>query len=829
MAAAPFLAPPPAPSPTTRQLRPRRAAGPPGTLAVGATAPPRTSGRITRSLTLRSKTCAPTNQTAALSSHHHHHHHAHVPPPDSPDLPHQAAAAQSSSSRSRKAVVAKTAAPSHKRPARSAPLAATRRSKRQRPQSGFYVEDSDSGVESDDPIASGPESDLLPVPISPRQRQVKTRAAAGRVEKPTAPPKKGLGVVPSPTGSTHKKSKRASDLVATASAQPDARIPPWDQLPWFVWANIFRHVYEGLDERNGINWLLSASRICTAFTEPALKVLYHSPALLTRPMAHNLVALVAKDPSTTTFNYRAMIKKLLFDVDEIVSKTHKGQHLDLKTLITHLPRLQVIGFNHVKDAAPFRLLDDNLRWHYPEAVFEALNHASSQALDEGNHIRRAQLAGWTWNRRMMGPNMTIDSIRAIHLTPPFRRLKKLCMTNFQVPSLNATGVRDEKVLDALDASYIQHVALAISALPELEVLSIQSSTVVNSEFLSLLPRTLRTLELINCWDIGGEDFAGYLLSHGRELEHLHLDYNQSLNLSFLAVLHWACPNLKTLSIDLKTYNHHEFYRDAEPNYDDVLTPDQTPTWPQSIESIEIKNIRKWTAEAAEVFFSSLVDNAQALPNLRCLDLKTMLNIPFRQRSELRDKWHARLKKVFLKENKDPMPLYSLRSNEAPQDEPPEKPAAKPAKPGRKPRRSFDLPPPSPSRRSSRLAASRQSNASSRASSVELSEWKANNVMNRISYLEPDTDDDMDFDQSDDEEDQKSKQSKSQPATPAGSDGEVLWRQGLCDRVEIQLDNQKPRENTWVMEDFLDDDASDDPSDGDWDGNDAIDDDGGYAW
>jgi hypothetical protein len=50
---------------------------------------------------------------------------------------------------------------------------------------------------------------------------------------------------------------------------------------------------------------------------------------------------------------------------------------------------------------------------------------------------------------------------------------------------------------------------------------------------------------------------------------------------------------------------------------------------------------------------------------------------------------------------------------------------------------------------------------------------------------------------------------------------------MCEKVEIQLDNQKPAEKTFGMEDFLDDEP-DDLSDEEWNG-DGEDLEVDYAW
>ena len=51
------------------------------------------------------------------------------------------------------------------------------------------------------------------------------------------------------------------------------------------------------------------------------------------------------------------------------------------------------------------------------------------------------------------------------------------------------------------------------------------------------------------------------------------------------------------------------------------------------------------------------------------------------------------------------------------------------------------------------------------------------------------------------------------------DGDDDFVQGLCDVVQVELDNQKPVEHKWSMADFLDSPSGED-SDSDWNGDDS---------
>ncbi|KAK4133020.1 hypothetical protein BT67DRAFT_68864 [Trichocladium antarcticum] len=759
-----------APSPAAgRELRPRQA---PGSryLPAGPPATPREGGRITRSSAVVAQT---SNNNPPRTIHN--------------------------------------PVKSHKRSGSPTITLSSRRAKRTRPQPGLYVEedDSDSGADavriSDSEVGTEVHRTTGPKTPSPRPARTTKHLFA-----PISAKKARL-------------SKQHGSN--TAVENENSVIPDWASLPYHVLTQVFRSGAASLEEGDRAKWLSAASSVCRAFAEPALTALYESPPLLSRSMAHGLVALLSKDPTTTTFKYRTKVEELWIGVEEIAAKSYRGQPLDLKILIGSLPRLQVVQFYHSKDDPPYRRLDDSMRWQYPAVFFEALNGEGGSG--------PAKLTEWQWNRRLMGPDLNLEGIARLHQTPSFSGLKKVSFVNYQTPSLHAKNNADDAEFAAKDQVFIQSMASAITALPNLEFLSIESSTAANGELLLLLPKSLKVLELVNCWEINGEDFASYLLTNGYNLKHLLLHHNQSLDLSFLTVLGTACPQLETLRVDFKTFNHHEFYKDSDPNYEDLLTASQIPTWPRTLKTLELKNMRKWTAEAAETLFESLIDSAPTLPNLRRLDLKAMLDIPYRQRSQIRDKWEAKLKQVFLREIQDPRPAFSLRRQPSATDargahngEPVNTTSGRSRKSGAASRaKAVESPAP---RWSNRIATHRRrpSLPASRASTAGRG---LRNGRGRPSYAEwdSDTDTDMDGDGDEDGDEDDGTRSGSGSARASTAGEAAVVRQGLCERVEIQLDNQKPAEKTFGMEDFLDEEP-DDSLDEEWNGADE-DLDVEYAW
>ncbi|KIH94984.1 hypothetical protein SPBR_09232 [Sporothrix brasiliensis 5110] len=595
-----------------------------------------------------------------------------------------------------------------------------------------------------------------------------------------------------------------------ALSPPRTNRPPWSTLPYLVLSSIFSYGAAPLDNITSVRWLLAASRTCRGFTEPALRALYESPPMLTMNMAHNLVDHLAKDPSTTLFDYRQKVKALKIDVGSLASRVYKVQPAITNTTV------------------------DSGGHGDPQ---EEGSSASMAPLAQAAVPTAIRLKSWRWNQRLMGRDLDLDRVRTLHLSPTFAGLCKISLVNYQRPSLNARNAEDPEVIEA-DRQQAVDFAGLLNALPNLTHLAVESSTAANDLILPLLPKTLQHLELVNCWDVTADQFAEYLVTHGQELRQLTLHYNQSLSLSFLSVLGTACPQLQALRMNLTYYSHHAFYNDSNPMYDTLLTADEVPAWPTSIEVIELEHLRKWEPAAAEVFFQSLVDSAPHVPQLRVLAIKAMLDIPWRQRCEMRDRWEATLDRVFKRRTTAPEPASSLAYYAKSQKHISPRSKAK--------ARHSDA---EPSRRSHRIA-THVSNPSSRASSTTRG-LRHMAPTSRMSYREPDTDEDIPSSDEDEDEDENvgkhTRDEKGKGVEQASrensdhesdkmdiSDGEGSssgfkrtrpFVHGMCDVVDIRIDNQKPGEIQYRMVDFLDSDDSN--SDDEWtgDGPEAND----YAW
>jgi hypothetical protein len=164
--------------------------------------------------------------------------------------------------------------------------------------------------------------------------------------------------------------------------------------------------------------------------------------------------------------------------------------------------------------------------------------------------------------------------------------------------------------------------------------------------MSQIPPSLTTLSITNCQYLTSELLSIYLSTSGTSLTTLTLTANQSMSLAFLSNLSTLCPHLQHLNLDL-TYTDPSSYRDRDPLYDEAL-PDGPPSWPSSLVTINIENLRQITLAEAEGFLTSLVNAAPNLAGLRKIEMKMIVkDASWRDRAEIRKKWIPRLEDVFL--------------------------------------------------------------------------------------------------------------------------------------------------------------------------------------
>ncbi|KAH6678932.1 hypothetical protein F5X68DRAFT_35518 [Plectosphaerella plurivora] len=590
----------------------------------------------------------------------------------------------------------------------------------------------------------------------------------------------------------HRKTSGPTRLTSTV-------IPDWQgSLPHLIWVQILTYAaFAPGPFEVDVSCLLKLAKLCKATLDPAITVLYRNPPISTEQKLIGLITLLRRPPSRLMFNYRSRIRALYLDLSVLSLAT--GTYGSFQNLIQNLAQLSNVAIVHPLDKPPYRSLDATIRWHYPEDLFRGLQVAEDASEDLLDKTTPTRLTSWTWNERFVKQGTHVEglaSIQQIHLGESFHSLRRVKFVNFQLPSVRAGGStrKSEEAFAALRAKDEEHTQLmadALAALPHLTHVAFESSTSANTELLPLLPRGLKSLELINCWEITSDAFSSFLLSHGHSLESLVLHSNQALSLSFLTILAQTCPSLTELRMNLLYYRHHEFLDDSDPFYDVLLREDEIPSWPPQLRVIDMENLRGWSADAANMFFQSLFDNAACLRDLRHLSIKAMIDIPWRERSGIRQGWQDKLTKVFLRPLIPPTRLTSLRRH-------PAKVATKQKAPAISDNSSAG-----PSRRSSRLM------VESAAAETRLQEQDAS--------------------QQDDSRDQGVKRSRDQVPLPVRTSGRLGNTQavdddgvpvvsGLCEVVEIVIDNQKPREQQFGMDDFLDEmDTSGSEGDAEWNG------------
>lgn len=596
----------------------------------------------------------------------------------------------------------------------------------------------------------------------------------------------------------------------------------WEHLPYLVWFEIFEQVAAPLrdstarlpDITNASRSLLSAALANRMLTKPALTALYKSP-ILSPLSAHYLARNFTLPPDATTFNYRPMVETLRIDVDETLARKFMGKYLEIKDLIQNLPRLVNVELYHNLDQPPYRNLDDTVRWKYPAELFEALQPVPNGDIEATDKTTCTQLRSWLWSSRLAGELCSLDKLQEIHLLPSFASLRKIAFVNYQVPSIRSK-TRDPVEIEMMDLPHINQLAAAIKVLPRLEHLIMESSTMVNAHLLEMLPGNLKHIELINCWDIEADSFAMFLVTHGRSLQSLTLDHCQSLSLAFLPVLASACPKLISLHMDMSYYRHHEHYNDSEPLYDVLLGEDQVPTWPPTLQYVDMQHLRQWAGKDEEVqveerraklFFESLERSASSLPALRKLVLKAMLNVPFRRRAEFRDHWVTRLTDVFKRPSTEPLPrprlrlIVPIRRNDQKLDGQESAASQKST---------------SHVRRSSRIAEilltppSHDDEGEERIGKERSQLARFRKEAKRLKIQPSRTGHEADDEESEDELAATSLNNETAEDSVRG--------QLLCDIVDIQIDNQKPSEHQYGMDDFLDTPTA---SDAEWDGTDEV--------
>ncbi|KAK5729349.1 hypothetical protein LTR17_012074 [Elasticomyces elasticus] len=609
----------------------------------------------------------------------------------------------------------------------------------------------------------------------------------------------------------------------TFKGPSDNKVPDWTSLPIDILKDIFIYASSPIHEQTrtaaaNIDWLVKTARTCRAFAVPALEAFYIRPSLLTSQAPHRLLALLlqVKDEEGKRFmGYGVKVKGLEIDVRRLAYSAHNMGLFDICRLVEVCPQLQEVEILHPVDEPPFRT-GKIQNWHYPTNLFTTME-------EHGTRLRT-----FRWSRGMIPQTNpeTYTLMAATHTSKPFEYLTKLTVCGFD---FDPTPTADSaEVQTATAVATAPSLATSIALLPRLKDLTLISCEAVVDTFFSHLPHNLERLELTNCLELTSSMLETYLASGGgSQLRELVLNHNPSLSLSFLVKLRDLCPRLEVLRVDLRYYSERVNSNDAEPLYDVLLGEGEVPSWPATLRELEMVHLQRWQAEAAQNLFRSLVNAAPDLPDLRRLVLHTHISIPWRQRVEVRDQWIDRLQRVYARRSVAPSAymgsLRQFREFKKAQEEGWDVKATT----GRAKLHDLDDEDGdgeftlgrrishvaiSPKARGKDIVVYDESSPEKRAVVAPEPSIRRSRRVAEASYSPPAVVDGSEDDELDEEVEEE--------------DGEGLFVQGLCNVVDIRIDNQRPRENQFTEGDFLDSEVS---GDEDWREGGSENGEEGYAW
>lgn len=684
-----------------------------------------------------------------------------------------------------------------------APAATKRRSHRQaatRKRSKYVDPDTDDDFETSDA-----EADYSPDPLhvadeapaaapAPKRRKVarKTHRPQTRSKAAKSKPRAQTRII----GQTRKPRATASDKAEARKFKgpSDGKIPDWTSLPLSILRDVFVFASQPLDS-DSVSWLHKAAHTCRGFATPALEAYYYSPAILNTLDPHRLLELL-RIRDDRYVNYNTKVKSLVIDMPKLSYTAHNRSLFDLSELVAELPQLQELEVINPIDLPPYRRIRTQ-QWYYPANLFQTLEE----------HGQRLKV--WRWSRDMVSdPSQLYPHIASVHEGKAFERLESLYFCGFDVDDSPSAVIKGDYGEDI-----VLDIPWTVSKLPSVKDITFISCNLVRDDFLTRLPATLERLELVNCWRVNSDMLSKYLAQKGSKLKELVLRHNVTLNLKFLTELATSCPQLETLYVDGHYYSERVSINDAEPEYAELLSASDVPTWPATLRHLSLLHLQKWSQEAGTNFFRSLVDGAPTLLDLRHLAIQAHIDIPWRDRAGFRDMWTERVQRVFLRRGKPPHPYHGSK-------------------------RQFELWKQVKEKHGSDEMALDAALNPNRVSHVQISPHKPSGDTDtfdsdtasspvtkapptrrstRVKHSQPSTEHDSTSDnQSDDASGDENEEGASR-----------LFVQGLCHVVDVRIDNQRPRENMFTEQDFLDSERS---GDEDWnEGADMEFEDNRYAW
>lgn len=715
-----------------------------------------------------------------------------------------------------------------------------------------YKEESSASDDFEEPAS---EDEHQAESSRPRRRQIRPQAApsikkVSRKRKATELGHKRPLAVSKKAKISNEEGK--AEKLEEPNSQFTGKPIPWQTLPYQILVSIFDYASRPLmsdifQPTPSITWLLQLALCCRAFAEPALSALYYSPPLYPPNRAHALRSFLTSHSEVPTFNYGAKIKYLDVEASSTLMHRHGGlDPISLDQFAAYTPQLRGIAIHLLSDSPKYR---KSFEWVRPVGGKEL----NVQPLLSSLQACRIGLHEWTWNQALCKERGTLANLSHVHCMLPFQSLRSISFVNYEAGPAEKGKSREELIAEAL------------GELPQLRSVSFRMSSVVNDQLMPLLPDHLNALEIEDCAGLESPAMQGFLASKGQDLQQLKLDHNNALNLSFLTALAVSCPRLEHLKMDLRYFNKFSTVRDLDPRYHALFNEEGVPSWPTKLRTLELLQLRKWELATADAFFSSLIGAAKTLPDLRSLKIKASLDESgWRDRIGFRDKWTERLQYVFLRRSAPPNPhlrsfaafnTWQKEQSVGRKDAVRRSGAASSSLTTRSALKGIssltvtqdhslqDLHKPEESDSDVPLIKSRRDTHNITDSGAPLMKIRRSTRARTVkgdTYTHSESspngrraprrrrrrkgpDDSSSEDSAIDDD---GVETPDQPESQAHSDDKDLFIQGMCDVVDVLIDNLRPTEEQLNENDFLDEEAS---GDEDWNGDDDMPGEGGYAW
>jgi hypothetical protein len=646
-----------------------------------------------------------------------------------------------------------------------------RRSPRTRRSQKVTLEEPPSDIESFI-VSDGSEEDLND-DSEPEAKPVQTKKR--RAVQPTKPVKRARTTTrrnpsqPRPRITYISPKKTLLNKKLVARMETDGVLPPWSTLPYMTLTRIFEYASWSYEDTSKARkkWLLSTALTCKTFCEPAITVLYNQ---LNATDFRQLTALqlsLASQTEESAFDYRAKVQQISLDERILQNAWNPNDVLRL------LPVVNKLDIWSSKDVMRGHSQIASERWYnYPQVFFTDL---------------QAKLKSWRLNGMMLASSDEIKLLYDLMASDghPLNMLTELTVSNMVV-SYPQCDVRFPMAPGYNDTT---NFLPFLPKMPNLTKLRIEYCRAFHAGepgvvFLggvlkNLAPLRLTSLELGSCLDDSAE-LQEWLSHHGSSLTRLTIQNCPNMNMSFLQDLVRFCPRLERLYMDILLVDPSLHDRRIKPGFTQLMDPDQIPTWPETLQSIQLQHLQKWTIDEARVAFESLAEAAPRLKDLRTLAITASVDGPWKSRSSFRDEWKAKFEHIFRR--KDVPPNKHLVS----------KKAWRLYQAGRKQKDdSVEL---------SRLRNRRTgvNYGSSDSGTGDISEEfnnasgrKTNGTNGGLNHLAV-----------------RGSRDHTRRSGREDGNGKDLFVQGLCDIVDIRIDNQRPRDKEFNEDDFMEADDHD---------------------